>query len=193
MPLPATTGSAVADAPFALCVTAVYEDSMTSSWASQLCERVISSIGDHCLITTSWKVSDLTYPHVFPEAVQHAVEADVILICVQAAQDLPLDLYSWIDAWLPRRAGREGALVALVGTSTLPGSFSADARQYLQAVASRAGLDFFFQEHRPATESPRRPCLDRSREEVAAAKRVLRGQRSLCPTPAVYDGWGINE
>ena len=76
------------------------------------------------------------------EAVRAALVADVIVISVYAAEELPLGLYVWIDAWLPRRTSREGALTALIGADEPEALQSSRTRDYLQAVARKAQLDF---------------------------------------------------
>jgi len=76
------------------------------------------------------------------DAVRAALVADLIVVSVHAADELPLGLYVWIDAWLPRRTSREGALTALIGADEPQDPQSSRTREYLQAVARKAQLDF---------------------------------------------------
>jgi hypothetical protein len=70
------------------------------------------------------------------------------MISVYAADELPLQLYVWIDAWLPRRLSRAGALTAVIGVAEPLDSQSVRTHEYLQAVARRAQLDFIPQERK---------------------------------------------
>jgi hypothetical protein len=92
-----------------------YQDSPTRYWAAELWERVGRLIGDKDVWRQSWRIGELTNPRLFTDAVQAAAEADVLVISARDAGEWPMGLYDWIDAWLHRRAGREGALVALIG------------------------------------------------------------------------------
>jgi hypothetical protein len=72
----------------------------------------------------SWNLGNLSSAFVFADAVRAAAEADVLVISVRDAGDLPLLLHAWIDGWMPRRGGRAGALVALIGVPTGPNALS---------------------------------------------------------------------
>ena len=134
----------------ALSVVTVYQDPLTRYWATELWERVGQLIrcGEVCHKT--WKISDLRQTAVFSDAVQAAAEADVLVISVRDAEELPPCLYVWIDGWMPRRAG---ALVALIGVPAQPDKQCDHASQYLKAVARRTGLDFLPRERKLLDES----------------------------------------
>jgi hypothetical protein len=105
---------------------------------------------DH--IRNKWyDVHSLSDLGILLEAVRAALVADVIVISVHAADELPLGLYVWIDAWLPRRTASEGALTALIGADEPQGPESFRTREYLQAVARKGHLDFI-----PLFENPPR-------------------------------------
>ena len=53
-----------------------------------------------------------------------------------------MGLYVWMDALLPSRSRRPGALVALIGVPPQPDAQSGKAHQYLESVARKAGLDY---------------------------------------------------
>jgi hypothetical protein len=146
----------------ALNVVTLYQDPLTRYWATELWDRVGQLIrcGDTC--HKSWKISDLPPAFVFADAVQAAAEADVLVISVRDEGELPLFLHTWIDAWIPRRAGRAGALVALIGVPAQQDTQSDLACQYLEAVARRAGLDFLPREHK----LPKRPLAVSASIEV---------------------------
>jgi len=126
----------------ALKVVTVYQDPLTLHWATALWERVGGLISDEAVCREAWKMSNLTDTSVFREAVRAAAEADVLVISVRDAGKLPVNLYLWIDAWLPSRIGPAGALVALIGVPPQPTGQSGRAYHYLETVARKAGLDF---------------------------------------------------
>jgi len=143
----------------ALNVTVVYQDPLTHQWATELWARVEPLIGREGTCRKSWSISHLAEPLAFAGAVQAAAEADVLMISVRAAGDLPLILRVWIDAWLPRRARRAGALVALIGLPAQPDAQSDRTHQYLEAVARQAGLDFLPRERKLPEEPLALPML----------------------------------
>ena len=107
--------------------------------------QVIANAGIGCKL---WQISDLLQVRVFADAVQAAEEADVLVVSVRDAGELPLCLHVWIETWLQRRAVREGALVALIGVPAQPDTQCGHAYQYLQSVARGAGLDFLPRERK---------------------------------------------
>jgi hypothetical protein len=131
-----------------LNITSVYQDPLTHEWCTELWERVEPLIGRGGTCRKAWSIGRLAEPFAFEDAVEAAAEADVLVISVRAAGDLPLMLRVWIDAWLPRRAGRSGALVALIGLSSRPDAPSSRAHQYFQTVARQGGLDFLPRERK---------------------------------------------
>jgi hypothetical protein len=55
---------------------------------------------------------------------------------------------------MPRRAGRPGAMVALIGVPPQPDAQSGRAHKYLESVTRRVGLDFLPRERKlPARSS----------------------------------------
>jgi hypothetical protein len=72
--------------------------------------------GRRDLVRNTWyDVHSLSDLEILLASVRAALVADVIVVSVYAADELPLDLYVWINAWLPRRNSREGAFTALIG------------------------------------------------------------------------------
>jgi hypothetical protein len=105
--------------------------------------RLVTQLAKEDLIQNKWfDVRSLNDTGILLEAVRAALEADVIVITAYAADELPLNLYVWIDAWLPRRGSRVGALTALIGAAEPLNCQPVHPLHYLQAVARRAQLDF---------------------------------------------------
>jgi hypothetical protein len=141
----------------ALNVVVVYQDSLTRHWATALWDRLGQLIDTGGICRKSWKLSGLTNAGAFARAVQAAVLADVLVISVRDAGELPMLLHVWADAWLPQRAGRAGALVALIGVPSTPDVLAGRAHEYLEDIARRAGLDFLPRERMLPQEPVTRP------------------------------------
>jgi hypothetical protein len=129
-----------------LNVTMVYDDPTTRRWATEMWSQVTQMAGKENISVASWSIDRLAWPEMLEEAVSSAAQANVIVIAVSGAERLPIDLCVWIGAWVPRRARRAGALVALIG---LPQEFEPQAfstQDFMRMVAFQGGLDFFPQE-----------------------------------------------
>ena len=140
------------ESEYVLNIAGVYQDLLTRDWAAHVCEQAIQIAGAERVQTSWFEVPRLGEPETLIAAVQAALLADVIVVSVHAADELPLDLYVWIDVWLPRRSSRMGALVALIGASGKPTPQAVRTQEYLQAVARRAELDFMPHECRVPDE-----------------------------------------
>jgi hypothetical protein len=151
MERPVLSGEAVAtpgEVAYPLNVAGVYQDSVTRGWAFESYLQTAPRVDKDHIRNTWYDVNSLSDPQILLEAVHTTRVADVIVISVHAADDLPLNLYAWIAAWLPRRLSRAGALAAMVGVAEPLDSPSLRTLKYLQAVARRAQLDFIPQPRR---------------------------------------------
>jgi hypothetical protein len=142
-----------ADAGHKFKIAVVYQDKVTQSWAMQLCHPVEEKFGREYVQNTWYEVNSLGDPEMLLEAVSTALSADVIVISVYAADELPPELCTWIDVWLPRRLSRAGALAALIGVAGEPAPTAIRTQEYLQAVARRGQLDFLPHERTLTAES----------------------------------------
>ena len=95
-----------------------------------------------------------------------------------ALSGVPADLDLWFEAWLPRRAGRAGALVALIGVPPQPDIQSGRAHACLETVARRAGLDYM----------PRERKLPRDRSAIATRCGIALSASRPMPWPGVAPG-----
>ena len=145
--------STPAETEQALNVVVIYQDPLTRHWAADLWDRVGKLIDSGGICSKSWNLSALAGAFVYAEAVQAAAEADVLVISLRGTGELPLLLHAWIEGWMPRRAGRAGALVALLGVPARPDALSWRAHEYLEAIARQAGLDFLPRERKLLEES----------------------------------------
>jgi hypothetical protein len=124
--------------------------------------QVIQLLGERSVRSTWCKIRGLSDPEVFLDAVQAAATADILIVSVRAADDLPLDVYEWVETWLPLRLQLAGTLVALIGAPEQPGADSLRIGHYLQDVAQRGELEFLLQEQKLPVELP-----ESSMEEIA--------------------------
>ena len=129
-------------------IVVVYQGALAQEWAMQMCEPVWQKFGGEFVRDTWHDINSLGTTKILLEAVRATLTADVIVIAVHAAEELPPDLCAWIDIWLPRRNARTGALAALIGIAGQLDAHAASTQEYLQAVARRGELDFVPQEHR---------------------------------------------
>jgi hypothetical protein len=156
------------DESCALNVAGVYQDSVTRNWTMQFCHRATRLAGKESVQCAWFSTNSLSGTGKLMEAVSAAVVADVIVVSVYAEDELPLELYTWVQAWLPRRLLRAGALAALIGVAEPLESQSIRTITYLQAVALRARLDFIPQKHK-------RPSAKRSSQVSASRRRCNSG------------------
>lgn len=175
---------------YTLNIAGIYQDSVTRDWAMQSCRQATQLAGGERVQNTWYNTNSLSDPGILLNAVRAAVAADVIVISVYAADELPLDLYVWIEAWLPRRLSRRGALAALVGVAQPLDSPSVRTLEYLQALARKAQLDFIPQQReRPAASVV--SSIDLITEPASTAAQSLQELHShRCDA---YRHWGLNE
>ncbi len=179
------------ETPQALNVVIVFEDAVTRHWADELWERVGRLLDSGGVCRQSWKTSELTAPLAFAGAVQAAAMADVLVIAVRDRGGLPLNLHVWIDAWLPRRAGRAGAMVALIGVPGEPDVQSGKAHKYLAMVAQRAGLDYMPRERKLPGETFAAPASVTNGPAISSTKPSAGGMTERGPQARLH--WRLTE
>jgi hypothetical protein len=111
----------------------------------------------------------------------------VLLISIRETGALPLFLHLWIDAWARRRAGRKGALVALIGMPAQPDIQSDQAYRYLEGVARRAGLDFLPQERKLPEVRLAKSTFPKSTRRSSPRLPGTEDSRAAKPVPACAD------
>lgn len=168
----------------------VYEDKATRQWAVETWNEVGMLAGKGNVETSFWQTGQLAQPQALSEAVEKSATADVVVVALRAAPELPIPFYVWVDAWLPRRAAGPGALVGLILSSSEMAGASRQVEDYLRAVARRARMEFTARQRRLDLE------LDAAYGEDLARRATLvtplLGQ-ILDQRPSPYQHWGINE
>ncbi len=158
---------------YELNVAVICQDTATRKWATQVCDHVTRLAGKDAVHSTWWEISRLSDPDVFKDAVLMTMVADVILVSINDAEELPINLCVWIDAWLPRRYQSVGALIALVSVPGQPGDQTTHARDYLRTVARKGRLDFLLRERRLPVTSRGYFFLEKSKEWTDPASSVV--------------------
>jgi hypothetical protein len=131
---------------YVLKFAAIHADCLPWEWTTHLYRRAVRLVGQHAVHIDCWTVEALNQPPALQHAVEAAIEADILVVAVCASRELPLNLYRWLDSWLPNRPHRTGALAAILGVPPQPSEYPARIREYLHDVARLADLDFLPQE-----------------------------------------------
>ena len=172
------------ESEYVLNMAGVHQDAITQEWTKQVAGRAIRLAGECSVRSTWWDIGGLSDPGVFQDAVHAATTADILMVSVRTTDPLPLELYLWIETWLPLRLQLAGVLVALIGVPGRPGTDSSRIGHYLRDVARRGQLEFLS----PDQESPLElPVF--SVQEIA--------ERAAATTQVLSDvidhrHWGIN-
>ena len=128
--------------PEVCTVVVLYADPITRSAAVELCDNLAKKFGTEMDFEfTWWGFKYLNDEEIGRQAASAALTADLILVSIQRAEDLPLEVKAWFEKWLSERESSEGALVVLqAGAQREVPAQSRDP--YLQLVALRARLDY---------------------------------------------------
>lgn len=123
-------------------IVVLYEDNPSRDAAISLCNSLQQIFNSELDFEITWcRFKYFSDPAVAAEAADRAAQANVVLVSVPRAQDLPLEVKAWFERWLSRRQTSEGALVLLQGSEPEP-AFAISQSSYLYLVAERANLEF---------------------------------------------------
>jgi hypothetical protein len=145
------------EAEWGLKVVALYQHEWNRARAKEVRQRIEQVAGKEALCFNSWSLADLDDTAIFAEASWQAADADVIIVAIDVAEELPPEFYVWIDVWLPRRCQITGAFVALLHLPSDPGDPLTRTRTYLEAVARQGGLDFLMEERQEPVAALKSP------------------------------------
>jgi hypothetical protein len=63
-----------------------------------------------------WEFDELrTFPQLCDQATEEVLSADILMFSTLEPNELPTEIWTWIESWAPRQKGRAHSLVALVG------------------------------------------------------------------------------
>lgn len=123
-------------------IVVLYEDNSSRDAAIRLCQTLEKTFHADLDFEITWcRFKYFSDPAVASEAAEIAAQADLIIVSIQRAQDLPLEVKAWFERWLPDRESTEGALV-LLQTLDEPPSSTISKSSYLYLLAQRANLDY---------------------------------------------------
>ena len=139
-------------------IVVLYEDNSSRDAAIRLCQSLEKIFQADLDFEIAWcRFKYFNDPAVASEAAEIAAQADLIIVSIQRAQDLPLEIKAWFERWLPDRESIEGALV-LLQTSEEPSSPQNLQSSYLYLLAQRANLDYLSLSNAgPSTSTQRIP------------------------------------
>jgi len=178
--------ASVRESDYVLNIAGVHEDALTRDWGAGVAAQASQFVRDCPVRSSWWEIGGLRDPRVLEDAVHAAAAADMLIVSVRAAHELPFGLCAWICAWLPRRLPLPGSLVALIGAPEQPGGkASCRLPRYLQAAARSGQLGFLLREQELPLET-----ADLSLKDTA--------ERTFVQTPLFSEKtdvrhWGINE
>ena len=123
-------------------IVVLYDDNSSRDAAIRLCRTLEKTFHNELDFETTWcRFKYFNDPAVASEAAQIASQADLIIVSIQRAQDLPLEVKAWFERWLPARESTEGALVLLQTSEVAPSPQNLQC-SYLYLLAQRANLDY---------------------------------------------------
>ena len=122
-------------------VSAVCEDSSTSTRAGGFCRGLSRELAPSCTIAKEmWLFNQLCMPGLRAIAAGEAALAQLIIISVHHAESLPDAVKRWIDLWLKQRNNHSVVLLALF--DPVYQGTSSSMKAYLQEVAKRGEMEF---------------------------------------------------
>ena len=128
-------------------VVIIYDDLSAAIRAMTFLNGVIRQFDDELPFPRDlWRVDILELPEVREAAVATIGAANLIVVSVRGDTELPLSLEECLDYCL---LGKAPGSVALVGLCTSNNTFDGNqchTRRFLQGVADRSLMDFFFDE-----------------------------------------------
>jgi hypothetical protein len=154
----------------------VCQNEESRKWAHEVCERTAGPTGEGAECRQCWKVGDLSKPEVLASAVAAARKADVVVVSMQAAEQLPLAFFVWLEGCLAHRMRTGGRLVAVMGVSEKSGVHADHTPRCLGTLARQSGLDFHLEERQVPEEGNR----------VLAGRRACGG-----PSRVGEEGWKL--
>ena len=124
------------------CEMAVfYDDDVARDRAMQLCGRLSDRFHEDPPFDFSWwRIRHLKDPAVAQLASQVAARADLVFVS-SSRPEPSMELKKWVEDWLPRRRGHDGALVTWVNRSSRAET-ETQLELYLRSVAKKGQLDF---------------------------------------------------
>jgi hypothetical protein len=123
-----------------------FDDPDARQRAMRICDDMVARFWPEMEFQVHWcSFEQLSDKGAATEATRHAATASMVIIAVNAADDLPAPVKAWADEWSAQRQGLEGALIALVNGDP-ESSGCQTTHHHLRHVAHRAGMDYLTDE-----------------------------------------------
>ncbi len=123
-------------------VVVIYDDAATRARAMAACDCLIQQCWSEVEFDFQWWRTDFLQDAAMAElAAEQAVRADFVIVACDPEREVAPALREWFERWAPRREGRDGALLNLMGEVSR--SIAAwRNEQFLRAMARLAWLDY---------------------------------------------------
>ena len=168
----------------------LYEDHATRDRAMEVCDRLVHKFwADVEFEFNWWRFDFLNDSALASEAVQLAARSELILLAAHAGRELPPQVKSWINGWLPIREPGIGVLVAMVGTEADQLKGLSPIHVYLRETAQQANMDYL-----PQVIDGPLGKFEASIETISKrAEKVTTLLDNILHRPPTPLRWGINE
>lgn len=124
-----------------LVMVEAFEDSATGTRIKEFRQGLSRQLGEGCqLIEHVWLFNMFRLPELQEIAAEEAAAADLIVISVHAAEDLPDEARGWLDRWVEGGVSRDA--VMLVMQDAPAGEEAGPVEEYLREAARRGGMEF---------------------------------------------------
>lgn len=158
------------DSPPMLRFLIAYESVEIGLQALQLYQRLAKRFGEGYRFELNvWKFEALGVPSLARVAAHEAVAADLVVIAANRDDRVPLDLRSWMDKWIGKKADMDSALVLLSKRPNGREEYSAPMLAFLRDVANRGNMTFLCD------------AIETAALRNAFLERIQRGDRRISP------------
>ena len=159
-----------------LNVALVYEDSIAGSRALRTFRNLFDTGADpvEFNLHNAWKFDFLRIQRLREAAIAETVRADLVIISMGDARELPPPVKDWLEASLEQRDGDPGALVLLHEARRRDESTPLPVETHLAECAGRAGMDFFLKGPDLRRVAEARHFQAGSREAAAIGNRIAK-------------------
>jgi hypothetical protein len=127
-------------------IAVIYRGSSGRSWATPLCRRLTHQVGRELVRQTWWEIHRLKDPALLAEATRAAEQADMIVVSIHDAEELPIRLCAWVDKEVHQQHLLTQALTTLISLARQEGARYFHSHEYLRAITRKGGLDVLLRE-----------------------------------------------
>lgn len=126
-------------------IVIAYEDYEAGTRARKMIERLASQLGSEFkTVSDDWKFEMIGDFRLMSHAVQAAAEADMVILAVSEAEELPPYVKQWFEQWAAFKRPDPTALVVLHNLTQVMMDECPSLRSYLQSIAVHSEIDLFW-------------------------------------------------